>query len=134
MSSNTLQKQNGNTAMAEQRQATVVRKFSPAVDILETADELSIVAEVPGATADGIDVRFERGVLTIEAAVRPRGGQGEARYLLREYGVGHFQRSFEINDQIDANKIAAKIENGVLTITLPKAEAARPKKITVQSA
>lgn len=111
---------------------SVVRKYAPAVDVIERPDAIVLTADVPGATSDGVNVEFERGSLTIEAAVRPRYDQSKTKFLLREYGVGHFQRSFEINEQIDADKIEARIDNGVLTVTLPKAEQVRPRRITVK--
>ncbi|MBX3393899.1 MAG: Hsp20/alpha crystallin family protein [Phycisphaerae bacterium] len=111
---------------------SVVRRYSPAVDIFEEPDAMVLVADVPGATPDGVDIQFERGNLTIEAAVRPRREDARTRYLLREYGVGNYRRTFEVNEQVDVSKITAKLENGVLTITMPKAEAVRPKKIAVK--
>lgn len=134
MNCSTLERKNDNTPAAGNRPADVVRKYTPAVDVYEKADELTIIADVPGARADGVSIQFERGALKIEAAVAPRCGCGKGKSLLREYGVGHYERTFEINQQIDAEKIAAKLDNGVLTITLPKAEAAKPRKIPVQSA
>lgn len=134
MTAKAIEKTNGSNRPIENREATVVRKFTPAVDIFERPDELVIVADVPGATADGVNIQFERGRLSVEAAVRPRREEGRTNYLAREYCVGCYQRSFEVNEQIDADKITAKIENGVLTITLPKAEAVRPRKITVKGA
>lgn len=113
---------------------SVVRRYSPAIDIFEEADAIVLVADVPGATPESVDVQFERGSLTIEAAVRPRRDDAKTRYLLREYGVGNYRRTFEVNDQIDASKITAKLDSGVLTITMPKAEAVRPKKIAVKGA
>jgi HSP20 family protein len=72
------------------------------------------------------------GVLTVSATVAPR-YDASANFLLAEYGVGGFHRSFRVSEQIDAARIHAEYENGVLTIHLPKAEQAKPRKIQVQS-
>ena len=96
----------------------------PNVDILEQKDELLVIADVPGAKSDSIDVRFEDGSLEIQAAVTPRGCDDHA-CLLREYDVGDYYRSFQVSEAIDASKISAQYADGVLTLRLPKAEAAK---------
>lgn len=107
--------------------------YRPNVDIVERADELLVLAEVPGARAENINIDFEQGRLTIHASVKAR-RPDDAVYLQREYGVGDFYRVFQVGEQIDASKISAEVENGVLTLHLPKAEAARPRKIAVKGA
>ncbi len=109
------------------------RWFRPPVDIIENANELLLLADVPGAASDAIDIDFEDGVLTVEATVASRWNE-EATPLLQEYGVGNFHRSFRVSEQIDASRIHAEYTDGVLTIHLPKAEAAKPRKIQVQAA
>jgi HSP20 family molecular chaperone IbpA len=106
--------------------------FRPPVDILEGADELLLVVDLPGAKSDSIDIDFEDGVLTLEGAVAPR-YDDKMNFLLCEYGVGDFHRSFRVSQQIDAGRIHAEFAEGVLTIHLPKAEAAKPRKIQVQA-
>ncbi len=115
------------------QQTRQLRTYAPAVDIFETPDELVLVADVPGARPEGIDIHYERGTMTINASVAPRRNEEQTDFVAREYGVGNFHRAFEINEDIDANRISARIENGVLTVTMPKAEAARPRKIEVRS-
>ncbi|MBN1908744.1 MAG: Hsp20/alpha crystallin family protein [Pirellulales bacterium] len=103
-------------------------EYRPNVDILEKVDELVVVADVPGAAADSIDVDFKEGMLSIHAPVP----QPEARNdLLREYGVGDYYRTFRVSEAIDASKISAEYSDGVLTLHLPKVEAAKPRKISV---
>jgi HSP20 family protein len=104
--------------------------YRPNVDIVEQADELTVRADVPGATPDGIDVNFEDGTLAIHAKVPPR--NQEVDFLVREYGVGDFYREFRVNETIDVGKISAELADGVLTLHLPKVEAAKPRKIAVK--
>jgi HSP20 family protein len=104
--------------------------YRPNVDILEREEELLLRADVPGAQSDAIDVRFEEGMLTIHAKLQPRQSP-ETEYLLREYGVGDYYRTFRISEAIDASKISADFTEGVLTLHLPKSEAVRPRKIKV---
>ena len=107
------------------------RYYRPNVDILERAEELIVQADVPGAASESIDVDFEDGNLTIHARVKPRQGD-EVDYLRREFGVGDFYRTFRISEAVDASKISAEYADGVLTLHLPKAEEAKPRKIAVQ--
>jgi HSP20 family protein len=107
------------------------RVFRPSVDILELADELLIFANVPGAVANEIDVQFEGGQLTVRAPVAAR-QSAETNYLLREYGVGEFFRTFRVGEQVDASRITAEYTDGVLKLHLPKAEAAKQRKIEVK--
>jgi HSP20 family protein len=104
--------------------------YRPNVDILEQKDELLVIADVPGAKSDSIDVKFEDGSLEIQAAVDPRGCDDRS-CLLREYDVGDYYRSFQVSEAIDASKISAQYADGVLTLRLPKAEAVKPRKIAV---
>jgi HSP20 family protein len=105
--------------------------FRPNVDILERENELLVLADLPGATADAIDIRYEDGVLTIHGRVPSRVSEGR-RLLLQEYGVGDFHRSFRLGDRIDASANSAEYVEGVLTVHLPKVEAARPRRIEVR--
>jgi HSP20 family protein len=107
--------------------------FRPNVDILERESELLVLADTPGAIADAIDIRYEDGVLTIHGRVPSRSPEGR-RLLLQEYGVGDFHRSFRLGDRIDASGISAEYVEGVLTVHLPKVEAARPRRIEVRPA
>lgn len=104
--------------------------YRPAVDILAGAEELRVLAEVPGASADEIDVRYEDGRLTIHAKVQER-QPSDAKYLLREYGVGDFHRVFELNEAIDVTGINAEYGDGILTLHLPKSEKSKARKIEI---
>lgn len=106
------------------------RFFSPAVDIVEKADELLVIADVPGAKPEDIDIQFEDGTLTLHARVAPRQAEG-IEFLQQEYGVGDFLRIFQVSEAIDVAKISADYSNGVLTLHLPKSASVRPRKIAV---
>jgi HSP20 family protein len=108
------------------------RCYRPNVDIVETANELTLHADVPGVSRDGIDISFENGMLTIHGKVDEREREG-VNVLLSEYGVGDFHRHFQVSESIDASKITAEYAKGVLTLHLPKVEAAKPRKITVHA-
>jgi len=105
--------------------------YLPSVDILEDRDELLLIADVPGANSEHIDIRFENGELTIHARVEPRVAAEPDRDIWREYGVGDFHRSFQLGESIDNAKIHAEVKDGVLTVHLPKTEAIKPRKIAV---
>jgi HSP20 family protein len=115
---------------AEQQSAQAY--YTPLVDVIENADAFVFQADLPGARAEDLDVSFENGTLTIHARVQPRQSQPRA-YLWREYGVGHFYRSFSIDTPVNADGIKAELRNGVLELYVPKAEAARSRKIAIQA-
>jgi len=101
---------------------------TPAVDIYETLEGLVVKADLPGVAKDGLDLRVENNLLTI------RGRAGHAapgEPLYREYELAHFFRQFELNDKVDQLNISAELKNGVLTLKLPKAEEAKPRRIDV---
>jgi len=104
--------------------------YRPNVDILEKADELLVLADIPGVAGDKVDIHFEDGTLSIHGRVEPR--HEDTDYLLQEYGVGDYWRTFEISEAVDASKISAEYAEGVLTLHLPKAEAAKPRKIDIK--
>lgn len=105
--------------------------FMPRCDIAETDDELVLFADVPGVETSDVDVRYENGELTIFGKCTPR--SNTQNYLGYEYGVGDFYRAFAINEAVDADKIAAELKHGVLTVRLPKSEAVKPRKIAVKA-
>jgi len=108
------------------------RCYRPSVDILENEDELTVLADVPGAAADRIDVKFEEGTLAIHARVEPRQPE-DTSYAIQEYGVGDYYRTFRVSEAVDAGKITAEYNEGVLILHLPKTEATKPRKIAVKS-
>jgi HSP20 family protein len=106
--------------------------YRPNVDILEKDDELIVRADVPGAIPEKVDVDFADGVLSVYAPVDQSRADGRA-YRFQEYGVGDYYRSFRVSQEIDPSRITAECADGVLTLHLPKADAVKPRKITVQS-
>ena len=106
------------------------RFYSPAVDIVEKEDEILLIADVPGAKPDDIDIQFEDGLLTVHAKVPVRYPDG-VEWLQQEYGGGDYLRSFQVSEAIDVAKISADYANGVLILHLPKSAGLRPRKIAV---
>jgi HSP20 family protein len=105
--------------------------FTPRVDIVENEKELTLYAEVPGVRAEDVDLHYEKGELVLHGKVRPR-HPNRRGLLLHEYEEGDFYRVFAIHESIDAGRIEAECKNGVLTVHLPKVEAARPRQINVR--
>ncbi len=106
--------------------------YRPNADIVELDDELIVRADLPGLTTEQIDIRFEDGTLTIHGRV-PARQTDEVRYLLQEYGIGDFYRTFRVSEDINASRISAEYGEGVLNLHLPKSEAAKPRTIRVQA-
>jgi HSP20 family molecular chaperone IbpA len=106
------------------------RYFTPLTDIYETEEALTVVMEMPGVEKKDLDVQLESDTLRVEGRIDVSKYDG-LDPLYSEYNVGHFARSFSLSGAIDAKRIAAVLEDGVLTLTLPKVEAARPKRIPI---
>jgi HSP20 family protein len=108
------------------------RYFLPEVDIFESEEGLRLWADMPGVDEKDVEVTLKEGMLSIEGIV----STDTYRNLVpvyTEYNVGNYYRQFVVNEEIDAGKIEARIRNGVLEVSLPKAETARPRKIEVQA-
>jgi HSP20 family protein len=117
----------------EKKEETTIpaRIFLPTADIYETQDALTVVLEMPGVERNNLDVRVEGGVLKVEGRLDFSKYQG-LQPLYTEYNVGHYSRSFRLSSVIDHSKIGAELKNGVLTLTLPKVEAAKPRTIQIK--
>lgn len=116
------------TGQAEQTKPGPV--FTPNVDIFETEAGLTILADLPGVTPENLDIDLHDDVLSIIGNITEDKDPGE-NLLLKEYETGRYIRKFTLSDVIDQEKIKADLEDGVLRLTLPKIEKARPRKITV---
>jgi len=103
----------------------------PNADIYESQDALTVILEMPGVAKDNINVRVEDGVLNVEGRLDLSKYQG-LRPLYTEYNIGHYSRSFQLSSKIDQSKIGASLKDGVLSLTLPKVEEAKPRKIDVK--
>jgi len=104
---------------------------APASDVVETADALKVLLDLPGFDGESLRIEFENDVLSIEAERKTRDEKGET-YLLSERGIGKFRRVFTVNVPVDAEHIEAAYDRGVLTVTLPKRAEAKPRKIEVK--
>jgi HSP20 family protein len=118
-------------APAQTAAAETEREFiRPVVNIYETAESYVLEAELPGVSKEGVSVNVEHNLLTLEGR-RPAPVLPEDGYFYRESSGADFRRVFELDPAIDAGKISARMEQGVLTLTLSKAEAAKPRNIAV---
>ena len=108
------------------------RMFTPAVDIFETESAITVLADMPGVHADSLAIDLRENVLTIEGQVNAA-ERGNEQMLLQEYDTGGFRREFRLTNLIDQSKIDAVLRDGVLRLTLPKAEIARPRKIEIRT-
>jgi HSP20 family protein len=115
-----------------QEQTRPMRAFLPTADIFETEDALTVVLEMPGVDRNNIDVNVENGVLLIEGRIDFSKYEG-LQPVYSEYNIGPFRRSFRISSRIDQDKIKAEMRDGVITLTLPKAEEAKPRRIEVRT-
>jgi HSP20 family protein len=115
-----------------QEATTPMRAFMPNADIFETEDALTLVLEMPGVDRDNIDISVENGVLTVEGKINLGKYEG-LQPVYGEYNVGPYRRSFRISSQIDQDKINAEMRDGVITLVLPKAEEAKPRRIEVRT-
>ena len=123
------QEAGGSVAAAEYTRDNPV--FTPQFDIFETDNELVLWGDLPGVTADDLNIDFEKNELIVRGKVASR--QEGTQHLLNEYGIGDFYRTFAIGESIDTEKISAELKNGVLTLHLPKTEAVKPRKIAVKA-
>jgi HSP20 family protein len=106
------------------------RPWTPPVDIFETENELVLKADVPDVEQNNIDIRFENGTLTLRGERKFSNEKLSAHRIERSYGV--FSRSFALPESFDADRIRAEYRNGVLTVTIPKKEVAKPRSIKVE--
>jgi HSP20 family molecular chaperone IbpA len=104
--------------------------FNPPIDIYETAEGLVLYADLPGVTADDLELQVQDNRLTLYGRVQRRERE-DAVPLYQEYQVGDFLRSFILSDEVDHERIHARLTNGVLRVELPKAPRAKPRRIEI---
>jgi HSP20 family molecular chaperone IbpA len=121
-----VRKETQSQVQADQRPAVV-----PACDIYESDDEVLVVADVPGVTAEGLEISLDKSELTIVARrdVSPKDGS----FLGVEYRDCEYRRRFTVPGGIDANKVSAELKHGVLWLHLPKSDALKPRQIAVRA-
>jgi len=105
--------------------------FVPEVDIAESQDGVTLMADMPGVRKENLDIDYREGVLTLTAKVE--GPPSHHRMVYQEYEVGGFQRRFTVGERIDMNKVQANLKDGVLNLFLPRAEEHKPRKIEIKS-
>lgn len=107
------------------------RYFIPATDIFETDEALTVILEMPGVQKPNVDVALENNVLKVDGQIKFSDYEG-MEPVYTEYNIGHYTRSFTLSNKIDRDKISAQLEDGVLTLTLPKGKDALPRRIALQ--
>src|SRR5689334_12608063 len=112
------------------------RVWVPAIDVVEKKDAYLMYAELPGVDPSQIDISFEQNVLTIRGAKRPSieaSNEGELRVYAAERVTGTFERSIRLPEFVDGEHISASFNNGLLTVSVPKAQAAQPRRIEIKT-
>ena len=118
------------TSPAEQTTPGLV--FTPAVDIFETDNAITLLADMPGVKADDLTIDLRDNTLTLSADIAPVDNSDEQEILV-EYQSGRYYRQFTLGELVNQEKINAQLNDGVLRLSLPKVEKATPKKITVKT-
>ena len=106
------------------------RTYSPAVDIMETNNNILVIADMPGVDEKSVDITLEKDILTIYGMIEPS-ISGDLEAAISEYGTGDYQRIFTLTDAIDRDNIKATVRDGVLKLVLPKSEKGRTRRIEV---
>lgn len=109
---------------------TEAKRYVPRTDIYEDEDALVVVMDLPGVIRDNVDVTVEKDRLAVTGRI-DFGYYREMQPVYTEYNVGHFERAFVLSNEIDRDQISAEMDDGVLTLRLPKAEAAKPRRIEI---
>jgi len=107
------------------------RVFTPAVDIIEEDNDIVILADMPGVDQNSVDITLEEDLLTIYGKIEPE-IPANHKLVISEYGIGDYQRTFTLSNEIDKEHIKATVSDGVLRLVLPKAEKAKTRKIPVE--
>jgi len=132
MAEKEIQKREASSPVETERTKSM-KVFIPRVDIHETKDAIILLADMPGVDEKSVDITLEKNVLTLSGRVQPASYEGY-RAAYAEYDSGDYERAFTLSDEIDRDKIEASVKNGVLKLTLPKAEPVKLRKISVKSA
>ena len=130
MSPQELQVQEKREVEKKQESTVPARAFLPTTDIFETEHALTMIMEMPGVDKSEVDVSVEDGVLTIQGQIDFTKYEG-MQPVYTEYNIGHYRRSFSLSNKVDQSRISAEMKDGVLTLVVPKAEEAKPRRISV---
>ena len=130
MSAQELQLQEKREVEKQEEQTTPARSFLATADIFETESALTVVLEVPGVDKSAVDISIKDDVLTVSGRIDFSKYEG-LQPIYTEYNIGNYRRSFALSNKIDQDKISAEMRDGVLTLILPKAEEAKPRRITI---
>ena len=130
MSQQELQAQHKREVEKKQEGTMPVRDFVPVTDIFETEQALTVVLEMPGVSKESVEVGVENDVLMITGRIDSSKYEG-LQPLYTEYNIGNYSRSFQISSKIEQEGIKAELKDGVMTLVLPKAEKAMPRRISV---
>jgi HSP20 family protein len=106
------------------------RVYVPRVDAYETQDTIVLVADMPGVDDHSVNITFEKDTLTIKGSAASNDLK-DHRVYYAEYGLGDYERVFKISEHVDHDRITASVKDGLLSVTLPKAEGAKARKIPV---
>jgi HSP20 family protein len=115
----------------KEENTTPGRYYVPAADIFETDEALTVILEMPGVQKNNVNIALENDVLRVDGQL-DFSNYKEMEPVYTEYNVGHYTRGFTLSNKIDQSKISAQLDGGVLTLTLPKAKEALPRRITLQ--
>lgn len=109
--------------------------WAPPVDVRETQDDIRVQVELPGLAPENVDVQLENNVLTISGEKKQSAEEGaeDGTYHLIERRYGRFERSFQVPASVDAGRVSARFDHGVLTVHLPKVETAKPRRVPVEA-
>jgi len=121
-----------NSALQAPEQTYAGPVYTPAVDIFESDDSISLLADIPGVKAEDLKIDLRDNVLTLSGRVAAPASAAETA-VLREFAPGTYFRQFTLSEHIDQSKIDAKLTDGVLRLALPKVERAKPRQITVKT-
>jgi HSP20 family molecular chaperone IbpA len=130
MAQQELQVQRKREVESRQESTIPARSFVPVTDVFETDQALMVILEMPGVGKNSVEVDVENDVLTIQGRIDFSKYDG-LQPLYTEYNIGNYRRSFQLSDKIEQDKIKAELKDGVMTLVLPKAVKAKPRRIKV---
>ncbi len=132
MSDTSLSKREDESSVQTREETRASERYvKPAVNIIETEDGLTLIADIPGATKEALDATVDKGILTVSAPVSL---SMPGHPLYAEFEFAHYYRQFSIPETLDHEKAKAELNNGILSLSIPLAEAAKPRKIEIKAA